>query len=107
MNIPKWILATQVFLAAAAVIPSTALAQEMDTAPSTTNATSQMTTSELNTTDVVNRLAQATGQTPEALAGTQAIQLGPGTFIASFVCPPDMQTLQDCQPFIGRAAPQQ
>jgi len=63
-----------------------------------------MTTSEVNATDIMNRLAQATGQPPEALAGTQAIQLQPGTFIASFVCPPDMQALQDCQLFIGRPA---
>jgi hypothetical protein len=86
-------------MASTALIPSSVFAQQTDTAASTTNATSDLTSS--NATDIVNRLAQATGQTPEAFAGTQAIQLQNGTFVASFVCPPDMSELSDCKLFVG------
>lgn len=101
MSIPKRISIVAVLFVGAVVIPSSAFAQQTNTAPSTTNATSQIPTSQLNTTDIVNRLAQATGQPSEAFAGTRAIQLDPGTFIVSFVCPPDMETLEDCQLFVG------
>jgi hypothetical protein len=100
MSTQKWLIIAPILMASIALIPSTVFAQQADTAASTTNATSDMSSS--NATDIVNKLAQATGQPPEAFAAAQAIQLQNGTFVASFVCPPDMQEFPaDCKLFIG------
>lgn len=95
------VLTTAVLLVAAALIPSAAFAQQTNTVPGTTNATSEMTASQLNATDL-NRLSQALDVPPEALAGPEALQLPPGTIVYTFVCPPDWQQVEDCAIFQGQ-----
>lgn len=98
------VLTTAVLLVAAALIPSAAFAQQTNTVPGTTNATSEMTASQLNATDLENRLAQALGVTPEEL-GARAIQLPPDTIVISLVCPERFTDVEECAIFFGR--PQQ
>ena|SRR3712207_472159 len=101
MNISKMVYIIPTILVAAAVIPSSAFAQQTDTVQSTTNATSQMTASQ-NATD--GSLAQIFGRSPQEFAATVDIQ--PGTRVLTLICPPDATDPTQCALFEGRRVQQ-
>ena len=88
-------------LIAGAIIPS-AFAQGANKAPHA-NATTT-SNNNINSTAIINKLTHAQGNFSDIFGRqpeTSQQQQQPSSFIVTFVCPSDMETLSDCQAYVG------